>query len=99
MKVRWTDSAAANWEQAFYFIAEDNVTAALAIAETILDMTEMLAVHPHAGRPGRIAGTRELVITDSPFILAYGIDSAEDVIWVYAIYHGRRRWPERFPVK
>jgi toxin ParE1/3/4 len=99
MKVRWTDSAAANWEQAFYFIAEDNVTAALAIAEKILDMTEMLAVHPHAGRPGRIAGTRELVITDSPFILAYGIDSAEDVIWVYAIYHGRRRWPERFPVK
>jgi toxin ParE1/3/4 len=99
MKVRWTESAAVNWEQAFDFIAQDNVTAALDIAEKILDMTEMLAIHPRAGRPGRIMGTRELVITDSPFILAYGIETAEDVIWIYAIYHGRRRWPERFPEK
>ena len=96
MKVRWTEPAASNWEQAFDYLAQDNVTAALAIAEKIIEMTEMLAVHPRAGRPGRVAGTRELVISDSPFILVYGADGIEDVIWVYAIYHGRRRWPERF---
>jgi len=99
MKVRWTEPAAANWEQAFEYIAQDNFTAALAIAEKIIDVTEMLGVHPHAGRPGRIAGTRELVISDSPFILVYGVDAAEGVIWIYAVYHGRRRWPERFPQK
>ncbi len=99
MKVRWTEPAAANWEQAFEYIAQDNLTAALAIAEKIIEMTEMLAVHPRAGRPGRVAGTRELVISDSPFLLAYGVDSAEDVIWIYAVYHGRWRWPEGFRQK
>jgi toxin ParE1/3/4 len=99
VKVRWTDPAADNWEQAFEYIAQDNLNAALAIAEKILDLTEMLEVHPHAGRPGRVAGTRELVVSDSPFILAYGVDTKEEVVWIYAIYHGRRRWPERFPRK
>jgi toxin ParE1/3/4 len=99
MKVRWTEAAASNWEQAFEYIAQDNLNAALAIAGKIIELTEMLAVHPHAGRPGRIAGTRELVISDSPFILAYGVDAGADVIWIYAVYHGRRRWPERFPEK
>jgi toxin ParE1/3/4 len=96
MKVRWTEPAAANWEEAFEYIAQDNLGAALTIAEKIIEMTEMLAVHPQAGRPGRIANTRELVIPNSPFILVYGVDATEGVIWIYAVYHGRRRWPERF---
>jgi toxin ParE1/3/4 len=96
MKVRWTDPAAENWERAFDYIAQENTAAALRIAENILDLTEMLTMHPHAGRPGRVAGTRELVVANSPFILVYGVDAGEDVIWIYAIYHGRRRWPEGF---
>lgn len=99
MKVRWTEPAAANWEQAFEYIAQENVTAALRIADKIIDLTEMLAVHPLAGRPGRIAGTRELVVPDSPFILVYGVDSVAEIVWVYAIYHGRRRWPSSSPKK
>ena len=99
MKVRWTEAAAVNWEQAFDYVAQDNLAAALTIAEKIIEMTEMLAVHPHAGRLGRIANTRELVIPNSPFILIYSVDAVESVIWIYAVYHGRRRWPERFPEK
>lgn len=99
MKVRWTESAAANWEQAFDYITQENVTAALRTAEKILDLTEMLAAHPLAGRPARIAGTRELVVPNSPFILVYGVDSVEETLWVYAVYHGRRRWPSSFPRK
>jgi plasmid stabilization system protein ParE len=33
VKIRWTDPAADNWEQAFEYIAQDNLNAALAIAE------------------------------------------------------------------
>jgi len=97
MKVRWTDSAATNWEQAFDYIATENFDAAIRIAESIIDLTDLLTVHPFAGRPGRMAGTREMVVANSPFILVYGIDSSEEVIWVYAVYHGRRRWPSDFP--
>jgi toxin ParE1/3/4 len=99
MKIRWTESASENWEQAFDFIAQENSDAALRIAETILDLVEMLAVHPHAGRPGRVAGTRELVVPNSPFLLAYGVDVGDEIVWIYAVYHGRRRWPKSFSKK
>jgi toxin ParE1/3/4 len=99
MKVRWTDSAAVNWEQAFDHIAQENFAAAIHIAEKIIDLTELLAVHPSAGRRGRITGTREMVVANSPFILVYGVDSVEEIVWIYAVYHGRRRWPSSFPKK
>ena len=99
MKVRWTETAATNWEQVFDYIAEENISAALRIAENILDLTEMLAVHSFAGKPGRVAGTREMVVPQSPFILAYGVDTIEEIVWVYAVRHGRRRWPNRFSKK
>ena len=97
MKVRWTDSAAINWEQTFDYIAQENFSAAIRIAESIIDLTELLAVHPFAGRPGRTSGTREMIVAKSPFIMVYGVDSPEEIIWIYAIYHGRRRWPSDFP--
>jgi toxin ParE1/3/4 len=99
MRIRWTETAAGNWEQAFDFIAQENSVSALKIAEKILDLTEILAVHPYAGRPGRVAETRELVVPNSPFLLVYSVDTSEEVVWIYAIYHGRRRWPQSFPKK
>jgi plasmid stabilization system protein ParE len=38
------------------------------------------------GRPGRVPGTRELIIPDTPFIAAYAIEKARIVI--LAVYHG-----------
>jgi len=67
MKVRWTEAGAANWEKAFDYVAPDNLAPALTIAEKIIEMTEMLTVHPQAGRLGRIANMRELVIPNYPF--------------------------------
>lgn len=97
MMVRWTNRAVTLWEQAFEFIESENSPAAHRIAERIIQITEMLAVHPFAGRPGRILGTREFPVPGSPFILAYGVDTPADTLWVYAVYHGRRRWPKNFP--
>jgi plasmid stabilization system protein ParE len=47
-----------------------------------------------SGRPGRVPGTRELVISDTPFIAAYAIEKARIVI--LAVYHGAQQWPESF---
>ena len=47
-----------------------------------------------SGRSGRVPDTRELVISDTPFIAAYTID--QDRIVVLAIYHGAQQWPEVF---
>jgi len=47
-----------------------------------------------SGRPGRVPGTRELVISNSPFVVAYCIEKERIVI--LAIYHGAQQWPEAF---
>ena len=46
------------------------------------------------GRPGRIPGTRELVIPKTPFIVPYRLQ--RNVIQILRVYHGARRWPENF---
>jgi plasmid stabilization system protein ParE len=45
-----------------------------------------------SGRSGRVSGTRELVISNTPFIAAYAID--HDRIVILALYHRAQQWPE-----
>ena len=54
---------------------------------------EKLDQYPELGRKGRIPATRELVITDTPFLVAYRIHKRE--VQLLAVLHGARRWPDR----
>ena len=94
MTLRWTRLAASHLESAFDFIAQDTVRAAGAVGDRILSAVEALGRHPELGRSGRVPRTRELVITGTPFIVAYRV--RKDHIEVLAVLHGARRWPERF---
>ncbi len=47
-----------------------------------------------SGRAGRVPGTRELVIANTPFIAAYAIQNARIVI--LAVYPGAQPWPQIF---
>ena len=77
------------------YIAEDNPAAAERIALRILyAIDELLAAQARSGRPGRVPGTRELVVTRTPYIVPYRI--RQNRIEVLRIYHGARRWPDRF---
>lgn len=49
---------------------------------------------PSIGRPGRVDGTRELVIHRYPYILVYRVTS--DTVDVLSVYHDARAWPESF---
>jgi len=42
----------------------------------------------------RVGGTRELVITGGPFIVAYRI--RREQIQIRAVLHGARKWPKKF---
>lgn len=77
------------------FIAEDDPKAAQRMALHIVDSVEnLLSNNPGMGRPGRVPGTRELVIPKTPFIVPYRV--VDGVLQILRIYHGARRWPERF---
>jgi toxin ParE1/3/4 len=45
-------------------------------------------------RPGRVAGTRELIVAGTPHIVAYRVAASR--IEILAMIHAARRWPSTF---
>ena len=93
--IEWTEQATRQLDQAHDYIALANSEdVADRIALRIVASVQRLVAFPMSGRPGRVPGTRELVIADTPFIVAYAVNKA--CIVVLAVYHGAQRWPEAF---
>jgi toxin ParE1/3/4 len=91
--IEWTEQATRQLDQAHDTIALSNSEEVAArIAMQIVTTIQQLAAFPMSGRAGRVPGTRELVISNTPFIGAYAID--HDRIVILAIYHGAQQWPE-----
>jgi toxin ParE1/3/4 len=72
------------------FIGQANPTAAMKLDQVIGERTTRLVEQPFAGRPGRLQGTRELVIHGN-YIVVY--DLVQDVVRILRILHVARRWP------
>lgn len=93
-RVRWTSPALADLDAIQDYLAERNPTAASRLANDILDRTDaLLAANPELGRRGRIAGTRELVLPGTSYVVAYRLTGAVEIL---AVMHGAREWPESF---
>ena len=93
--IKWTEQATQQLDQAYDYIALSNSKEVAArITMQIATSVQQLAAFPMSGRVGRVPGTRELVISNTPFIAAYAIKKADIV--VLAVYHGAQPWPEGF---
>jgi toxin ParE1/3/4 len=75
------------------YIARDNPKAANRIAGTLLEAVERLAELPNLGRTGRVAGTRELVVPGTPYVVPYRLRA--DRLEVIAVFHARQTWPKQ----
>lgn len=73
------------------YIAEDNPLAAITQGDRIEDQVDQLLQHPRMGRPGRKQGTRELVISRTPFIVVYRIKGKR--VELLRLLHGAKKWP------
>ena len=93
--IEWTEQATRHLDQAHDYITLSNsAEVAARITMHIASSVQQLATFPMSGRPGRVRGTRELVISNSPFVVAYSIEKEHIVI--LAIYQGAQQWPEVF---
>ena len=63
MYLKWTRPAIKDLKEAGDFIASDNPKAALRMSERVQEAVEYLLDHPNMGRPGRVVGTRELIVS------------------------------------
>lgn len=93
MKVVWSRRALRHLTHIRDHIAKDDPKAAEGIASRILESVERLAAHPHIGRSGRIVGTRELVVSGTPYIVPYRIK--DERLELIAVFHGRQKWPSK----
>lgn len=93
MIVVWSPRAIRHLTDLRSYIERDNPAAAARIAETLLTAVERLAELPNIGRPGRVAGTRELVVPGTRYVIPYRL--GRERLEIIAVFHGRQRWPKR----
>ena len=93
MTIVWSPRATEHLAHLRAYIARDNPKAANRIAGTLLEAAERLAELPNLGRPGRVAGTRELVVPGTPYVIPFRLRG--DRLEVIAVFHGRQKWPKR----
>ncbi len=93
MRLLWTRPAVSDLRALHAYIAKDNERAADAMVARIVDRAEQQLLRmPESGRPGRIAKTRELVLSGTPYVLPYRVigDTSE----ILRVFHSARRWPD-----
>lgn len=91
MKLHWLQSAELALEEIVDYIAIDNLNAALALGDRIIDAVDRnLTEHPNMGRPGRVEGTRELVVHQN-YIVVYRTKG--DAVIVLDVIHAARLYP------
>jgi toxin ParE1/3/4 len=93
MTVVWSPRAVQHLIHLRQYIAQESPSAAAGVAQRILDCVTLLSEHSAIGRPGRVAGTRELVVPQTPYIITYRVRG--DRLAIIAVFHQRQRWPDR----
>ena len=91
MKLVWLVTAKCSRASQIAYVAERNPQAALDMANAIRVATDRLANYPRMGRPGRVRGTRELVVPRTPYIVIYEIKG--DVVRFIRVLHSAQNWP------
>jgi toxin ParE1/3/4 len=94
VRVSWLQAARANLIAASEYIAQDDPIDAARTVATIVRAAETLGHFPSRGRPGRISGTRELVVPGTPYIIPYRVRG--DVVQLIRVFHAARKWPSQF---
>ncbi|GLS17162.1 toxin Y4kP [Labrys miyagiensis] len=92
-RLRWTRRALRRLDEIGTFIAADSPRAAEKIVRRLTSASRHLIQNPALGRTGRIPGTRELVLADVPYIIAYRVEGTD--IELLTVMHAAQQWPDR----
>lgn len=90
MNLIWRPAAREDRVTIMDYIAEDNPVAALELDELIEEKTNALVDHPRLYKPGRMKGTREMVVHPN-YVVVYRENKTE--IAILRVLHARQQWP------
>lgn len=93
MKIVWTPRSRRNLRDTARYLTQFNPLAAMSMVRTVRAAPQQLLQYPASGRPGRVDGTRELVVIGTAYILPYRVH--HDSIEILAVIHSSRQWPDK----
>ena len=94
MEIRWLLRALQNLESEASYIAREDPAAAREVVRRIHHSVHLLANNPALGHPGRIHGTRELVVPATRYIVPYRVKAKERRIEILRVFHASRKPPK-----
>lgn len=94
MRVRWLRKALANLDDEATYIATEDPVAARLVVERVLKAVDRLVEQPALGRPGRVPGTRELIVPKTRYVVPYRVRRAS--VEILCVFHASRRLPARW---
>ena len=92
MEVIWLEGAFLDSRRVREHIRQFNPLAAQKTVGRIEKAAEQLSRFPAVGRVGEVPGTRELVITGTPYFLVYR--ARGDRLENLRIFHSKQQWPQ-----
>lgn len=91
MQVKFLRKALRDLNDEAAYIATDSPQAAQHFMESVQQSTGLLCIYPAMGRPGRVAGSRELIMTDYSYLIPYRVRA--DAVEILRIFHSMRKPP------
>ncbi len=96
MQIKWLKKALKNLDDEAAYIAKDDPAAARQIVQRIVNAIGQLPDNPALGHPGRIHGTRELVVPNTRYIVPYRVRPRLSQIEILRVFHTSRRLPQHW---
>lgn len=95
MRLVWAQYALEDRRGIYDHIEADDARAAALVDTRIADAVVRLIGFPESGRPGRVEGTRELVVSRTSCIVAYRVMG--ETVRILRVLHGAQLWPDDLP--
>ncbi|MGF1604549.1 MAG: type II toxin-antitoxin system RelE/ParE family toxin [Thermosynechococcaceae cyanobacterium] len=92
MPIVWLSVAVQDILHLRAYIADQDPQSAKAVGSRIDKSVNTLATMPNIGRPGRIFGTRELVVKKTPFLVVYRVRNKR--VEILRVLNGRQAFPD-----
>ncbi len=94
MQIKWLHKALQNLNDEAEYISKDDPQAAQQVVQRIRQTVLLLSSNPSLGHPGRLPGTRELIIPKTRYVVPYRVRPRLQRIEILRVFHTSRRQPE-----
>ncbi|MGD0570426.1 MAG: type II toxin-antitoxin system RelE/ParE family toxin [Candidatus Sulfotelmatobacter sp.] len=93
-RIKWLKNALKNFDEELNYIASDDPAAARLVGRRIAEAVALLATNPAIGRPGRVAGTRELLVPNTRYLIPYRVRNG--FVEIMRVFHTSHRPPQNW---